>query len=439
MEPTPEPINIFISYSWADKKIADQVEKDLGQMRIRLIRDVRDVSYRESLSDFMKSIREADFSLLLISESYLKSKNCMTEVLHLLKERDYAKKILPVIVGTVMIYNPLTRLEYTKYWKDEKDKLDAAIKEVTATAVLSSLKDLQIIEKIYSEINEFLGYVVDIKHMCFEDLRNEGYKSIFDVIGFKDVTNLVELLIITFIKDIEKKEIELDNWFEKHAPTSDAFSIRASIARDKGQIERAKANYRKAIDLNDKNAYALNNFGYLLQRLDIEPENSRELFERAIQILPNLTEARLNLGCLLSGKFGDYEKAREQYEAIIEYNPTEERAYNNLANIFRNDRPFSKTTMKKVCDLYELALKLNPEYIEAYIGYGNYLCDFIGNYDLAEHHFKMAASLNEKVKGFVEALLKHLNMLKNGEKRKFESGKTCPCGSGINYENCCLD
>lgn len=434
-----KPASIFISYSWADKDQADQVEKDLGQMGVKLVRDVRDVTYKESISDFMKSIRDTDYALIMISDNYLKSRNCMTEILHLLKERDYASKILPVIVGPVKIYDPVARLSYTMHWNDEKNKLESALKDVSATAALSSLRDLQIIESIHSQINEFLGFIADIKHLTFEELRGEGYRSVFEAIGYKDITNLVELLTISLIKDIDKKEMELDNWFEKHPPTSDAYSIRAGIARDKGQIERAKASYEKALGLNAENAVALNNYGYLLLKLGAEPEKTRELFETAVRIMPDLTEARLNLGCILTDHFGEFDKAKEQYETIIQINPTEERAYNNLANLLKSQRPFSKKTMTEVCKLYEQALELNPKYAAAHLGYGNYLCDFIGNFDLAEYHFKEAIGLNTNMKKLAEAFLDRNNKMRQGGVRHFESGKPCPCRSGLNYEECCMD
>jgi len=438
MKPTRK-INIFISYSWSDKDIADQIEKDLTLMGISITRDVRDVAYKQSLSKFMETIRDADFALILISDQYLKSRNCMNEVLHLLKERDYEEKLLPVKIGKLNFYDPLSRLEYTKYWKFEKDKLGQAIGEVSQTAALSSLKDLQIIEIIHSEINEFLGYITDIKHLSFEDLRTEGYKSIFDVIGFNDITHLFELLMITLIVNPEEKEIRLEDWFSKYTPTSDAYSIRAGIARDKKEFIRAKTNYKKALEIDNNNAYTLNNYGFMLQGLKEDPQEIKELYERAIAAMPNLTEPRLNLGCLLTDKFNDLNGAKIQYEKVIELNPSEEKAYNNLANIIRSYKPFSPSTIQKTKELFEQALKLNPNYDAAHFNYGSYLCEFVGDYDLAEYHLKEALRINEHTKPLVDIFMKRLSEGRSRGKRIFDMGKPCPCGSGIVYESCCFE
>ncbi len=44
--------NIFLSYSWSDMKIADQIEEDLSRLQLNLRRDVRDLAYKNSISDF---------------------------------------------------------------------------------------------------------------------------------------------------------------------------------------------------------------------------------------------------------------------------------------------------------------------------------------------------------------------------------------------------
>ncbi|KCV74456.1 hypothetical protein Y011_16480 [Vibrio parahaemolyticus VP49] len=94
---------VFISYSWSDMKVANEIEGHLSQFQLELVRDVRDIEYKNSISDFMETIRGSDFAILLISDSYLRSKNCMKEVLHLLKDRNYEEKILPVLVSGTKI------------------------------------------------------------------------------------------------------------------------------------------------------------------------------------------------------------------------------------------------------------------------------------------------------------------------------------------------
>ncbi len=409
-------IRLFVSYSWNNTSVADEIEKDLNQLQIDFVRDVRDIKYKSSITGFMEKIRETDFALLLISTEYLKSKNCMHEVLHLLKEKKYKEKMLPIIIGDPSIYRSESRLSYTKYWQDARNNLARKIQSHSPTTIINEISELKIVEQIASDINEFLAYISSIKNITFEDLKIEGYKSILESIGCEDVSHLVSLLILSFVSDLEKKEIMLDEWFENNKPTSDAYSIRAGIAKAKGDFKRAEINYKKSLELNPDNAFALNNYGFMLMELRKEHEKSRKLFQRAINLMPHLTEARLNLGCLLTNKFNAPKKAKFQYEKIISYNPTEERAYNNLANLIKINSDFcNKINQKIICDLYEKAIELNPKYIDARLGYGNYLSEFVHDFQKAEAEFNAMLDIDPASKEFVKTFLERNQQIKERE------------------------
>ncbi len=377
------------------------------------------------------------FVVGLISEEYLKSKNCMNEVLHLLKERNYEEKILPIIIGNPRIYSSKNRLSYTKYWQDEKKELEKIISSHSPTAVVNEISELKVVERIASDVNEFLGYISNIKNITFSELKEEGYKYILESIGCENVSHLVSLLLISFIPDVEKKEIMIDEWFEKYNPTSDSYSIRASVARDNGNFVKAEINYKKALELNCNNAFALNNYGFMLMGLEKEHDKARELFIRAIENMPHLTEAKLNLGCLLTDKFDEAVEAKAQYEEVISYNPTEERAYNNLANIYKRLSPENKSTEKIICDLYEKAIELNPKYVAAHLGYGNYLSEYVGDFKKAEIEFDAVLNIDLNSRELIKTLKERIAVLKERKlKKKVPRNDPCPCGSGKKYKKC---
>ena len=429
--------NIFLSYSWSDMKIADQIEEDLSRLQLNLRRDVRDLTYKNSISDFMESIRDSDFAILLISDSYLRSKNCMKEVLHLLKDRDYEDKILPVIVKGTEIYSATGRLSYTRHWLEEQENLKEVITTLPATSVVSEISELKTVETITSQINDFLTYISDKKNLTFEELKLESYCSILDCLGGVNVTHLVKLLNISFIDDVDEKEIELDQWFDDYEPTSDAYSIRASIASERGNIKKAEINFNKAIEVNEHNAYALNNYGFLLYRLDIEHEKAKKLFEKAIAVMPNLTEARLNLGVLLTRRFDAYDQAKEQYETIISYNPAEPRAYANLVNYYKSRGKKNKKNKLKIVELYEKAIELNPDYLEAHMALGSHLSEFLGEHDKAMTHYDEMLRIDPKSSELVTTLKQRVDSLRNPKVSPKQSrNELCNCGSGQKYKTC---
>lgn len=439
MQKKDNQLRIFVSYSWSNTDIADQIEKDLSQFQIELERDVRDIKYKSSIKEFMARIRDAKYALVLISDEYLKSTNCMIEVLHLLKEKNYEDKILPIIVGKPQIYNTEGRLQYTKYWHSKRHELEKLISDIPPSSIINEISELKNIESISSNINEFIGYISSIKNIDFDELKKEGYRSILEKIGLKDVSHLISLLIISFVRDIQKKDIMLDEWLETYKPTTDSYTIKAGIARDKHDYVKAEINFKKALELEPSNAFALNNYGYMLMCLGKDHEKARDMFTRAVKIMPYLTEARLNLGCLLTDKFNAKQEAKAQYEKIISYNPTEERAYNNLANLIKGSDSHDKIKQKMVCDLYEKAITLNPKYIGAHLGYGNYLSEVVHDFEKAEKVFDAMSDIDPESQELVETLKKRNSQIKEREfYNNVPRNAHCPCGSGKKYKNCHL-
>ena len=48
----------------------------------------------------MQTIRDMNYAIVIVTDNYLKSFNCMFEVLEVMKEKDYEHKIFPVVVET---------------------------------------------------------------------------------------------------------------------------------------------------------------------------------------------------------------------------------------------------------------------------------------------------------------------------------------------------
>ena len=88
----------------------------------------------------MEEIRNCDFAILLISEKYLKSKNCMKEVLHVLKDKNYEDKILPIIVDNPSLYSTQGRIKYSEYWQDEKNEIDKLLSTLPPTSIVKEIK-----------------------------------------------------------------------------------------------------------------------------------------------------------------------------------------------------------------------------------------------------------------------------------------------------------
>lgn len=152
---------IFLSYNWHDGEVADRIDKYLSELPgITVKRDVRDIGAWKSIREFMESIRHQDYAVLIVSDSYLKSKNCMFEALEMMKEQEYADRIFPAVIETG-IYNPLIRAEYIKYWQQECDKLETVVKGLELVYAAEAVADLKRYKSIALTVGEFLSIVAD--------------------------------------------------------------------------------------------------------------------------------------------------------------------------------------------------------------------------------------------------------------------------------------
>ena len=144
---------VFISYSSKDKEVVDVLDNELSSNGLVLIKDERDVVYTHSFTEFMKTIRHADYVLMIISDSFLKSINCMFEVLEVIKDENYRSKIMPIVLHNAKISSSLEIAGYIEFWKGQYVAVDTKLRDSGSIGSEPLQNDLR---KIY-EIQLHLG------------------------------------------------------------------------------------------------------------------------------------------------------------------------------------------------------------------------------------------------------------------------------------------
>lgn len=172
-------MNIFLSYSWNNKDVADQIDNWFSENNIKLKRDIRDLKYKQSIKDFMRSIRNADFVIMIISDEYLKSKNCMYEVLEFVKEQKFRDKIIPIIKSS-KIFDIKHQVLFQKIWTQKISELKEIQKKLDSEKSIPLLDEINIYSKIENELLDFLKIVCDMNNIV---LTNDQFiDSDFDII-----------------------------------------------------------------------------------------------------------------------------------------------------------------------------------------------------------------------------------------------------------------
>ena len=162
MENKPE---IFFSYAWGDasdsgsnrEKIVNDLYESLKADGFNVIRDKNDLRYKGLISELTNRIGRGKFIVVAISDKYLKSTYCMSELLEIYRRsnsdiEEMLKKIFPIVLDDAKLYTPEDRVDYLSYWEDKKDELNKELKEIELENVGTFADDLHLYDEITSVI-----------------------------------------------------------------------------------------------------------------------------------------------------------------------------------------------------------------------------------------------------------------------------------------------
>lgn len=220
--------NIFISYCWDNAKEVEEIDSFFLKNGITLTRDVRDLNYTENINEFMKKIRECDFFILVLSESYFKSINCMKELFEAFKETEFQEKVLPIVIEDNFYSNSMA-IKILNYWTEKEKEESEKLKEVDPVVGYKLYKELHEIMKIKLDV---VGNIKTLQGMLLTTLKSEknnNFNTILNKIGsiqikrnnefdlFQDISipNLKEITYKDKEKFLKENFIKMFNIFEQ--------------------------------------------------------------------------------------------------------------------------------------------------------------------------------------------------------------------------------
>jgi uncharacterized membrane protein len=205
---------VFLSYAHMDETVVNIIDAALQENGITVTRDIRDIPDFGNIKDFMDKIGDSDNVIIVISENYLHSPNCLYEIVELVKNKNYAERIVPVVFKNVCIHTMEGRMKYYVYWNEKYESLDQQLKEVGVLTDISSViaNDLRLLENIKSNILGFLNEVASIKYQVISG----------DIITHKTIAALVNRL---------KNQTEKEDTTDKKEKLKKIISDRKSEAK----------------------------------------------------------------------------------------------------------------------------------------------------------------------------------------------------------------
>ena len=190
---------VFISFNHKSRDFVDSLERKLSKVA-EVIRYEDAVPAWGSFVQFMDTLKDQDFAVLVVSDAYLKSYACLYEVLQAMKNPDWKQRVLIALMPDARPYLDEERIRYIRYWKDQYEEISQKLEEVPREASPGLWEKRDRIQKIAESIDILLAFIADAN--C---------PPIYDVIG--EICDRVSLsrksLFVYTDKSGKKKNLRL--------------------------------------------------------------------------------------------------------------------------------------------------------------------------------------------------------------------------------------
>jgi hypothetical protein len=178
---------VFISYAWGGEReeIVNQLDDALQKRGVKIMRDKRALGYKGSIREFMERIGQGNCVIVVISDKYLRSPNCMFELVEIAENKQFHDRIFPIVLADANIYDPLKRIEYVKYWEVKRAELAEAMKTLDPANLHGIRDDMDLYDRIRDKIAGLTSILKDMNTLTPQMHRDTNFHHLYDAIENK--------------------------------------------------------------------------------------------------------------------------------------------------------------------------------------------------------------------------------------------------------------
>ena len=175
---------VFISYAWGKEReeMVNQIEQALQDRGLRIIRDKRELGYKGSIKGFMERIGRGDCVIVVVSDKYLRSPNCMFELVEIAENKEFHDRIFPVVLADADIYKPVKQIQYIKHWEDEIKELKQTLGTVDPTHLEGIYEQLNLYDRIRDNISRLTAILSDMNTLTPEMHQETDFLDLYNAI-----------------------------------------------------------------------------------------------------------------------------------------------------------------------------------------------------------------------------------------------------------------
>jgi len=328
----------FLSYCWGDAtSAAEKIDGKFAALGIQLTRDVRDLAFKANVPGYQHSIGEHDHAVVIISDGYLRSENCMDEAIALLHSSDFEKKFLPLVLDGTRLFEASYPIEIVRYWEEKTKDLEDEYRKLASVANSQGTFDrLQKYKRILDHVDEFIRRVVAMRLETISSAESSGYKSILEHMGLSDSLAVSEVLKVLNIASEEDQLIELQRLRRKYPQVLEIDLIESHLHLKRGDYKLGLSMLEDRLKEFPENHLLHNNYGSAISQISEDYLGAKQEYERAIELKPDFGEGHYNLARLQHLHLNEIDSARHNYEQALKLRPNVPAIVNNYAVLLKN-------------------------------------------------------------------------------------------------------
>lgn len=148
----------------------------------------------------MDSIQDHDYVVMLISDRYLKSRNCLYEVLETIKDHRFKDRLAYIVLCDddskwledssekigAKVYAVQDQAQYTIFWRNKEKEIRDKIDEIGDPAYTIELsKELKHIQKILLDLQDLLSFLSEYKGLPLQEHIDTNFNEILKYMKLK--------------------------------------------------------------------------------------------------------------------------------------------------------------------------------------------------------------------------------------------------------------
>ncbi|RYU59922.1 toll/interleukin-1 receptor domain-containing protein [Methylolobus aquaticus] len=140
---------VYVSYAWSverEKQIVEKLEAACQSRGIDFHRDIKRIGYGESIREFMDQLAAGDHVVLVLSDAYFKSSDCMYELKGVYErsqdEKAFRQRVHPIVVEGTRFRKVRERTPYLRHWEDEVTATKNELETIDRTYTQESQREL---------------------------------------------------------------------------------------------------------------------------------------------------------------------------------------------------------------------------------------------------------------------------------------------------------